>query len=196
MGSEMCIRDRSVKFNQFDRKQRFHGLRRIILNGALQDPSFLNETIGYGLFRDAGIPAPRTNYATVRVNGEAYGLYVQIEAVTQDFLKRWYKKSTGNLYEGPDDVLNWRELDKDSNQDRDDRTDLRQLAEAIERADDVDPWQTISQHVDMNKFARFLAMESLLGHWDGYTDVNNYRLYSAPTTGKFEFIPHLSLIHI
>ncbi len=180
----------SVKFNQFDRKQRFHGLRRIILNGALQDPSFLNETIGYGLFRDAGIPAPRTNYATVRVNGEAYGLYVQIEAVTQDFLKRWYKKSTGNLYEGPDDVLNWRELDKDSNQDRDDRTDLRQLAEAIERADDVDPWQTISQHVDMNKFARFLAMESILGHWDGYTDTNNYRLYSAPATGKFEFIPH------
>ena len=57
------------------------------------------EYIGYGLFRDAGVPAPRIGYATVAVNQEPYGLYVQVEAVSKDFLQRWYSKTAGNLYE-------------------------------------------------------------------------------------------------
>ena len=89
----------TVKFNHFVKGQRFHGLRRIILNNAVQDPTYMCEYIGYGLFRDAGVPAPRIGYATVAVNQERYGLYVQVEAVSKDFLQRWYSKTAGNLYE-------------------------------------------------------------------------------------------------
>ena len=78
----------TVKFNHFVKGQRFHGLRRIILNNAVQDPTYMCEYIGYGLFRDAGVPAPRIGYATVAVNQEPYGLYVQVEAVSKDFLQR------------------------------------------------------------------------------------------------------------
>ena len=51
------------------------------------------------LFRDAGVPAPRIGYATVAVNQEPYRLYVQVEAVSKDFLQRWHSKTAGNLYE-------------------------------------------------------------------------------------------------
>ncbi|MDB4798617.1 CotH kinase family protein, partial [Verrucomicrobia bacterium] len=96
----------------------------------------------------------------------------------------------GNLYEGPGDVIEWRELDLDSNQGRENRSDLRQLAQAIQEADDNDPWQKLSQFVDQNEFTRFIAMEQLVAHWDGYTQVNNYRIYQNPSTSKFEFFPH------
>ena len=89
----------TIKFNYFVKEQRFHGLRRIILNNSIQDPTYMCEYIGYGLFRDAGVPAPRIGYATVAVNQEPYGLYVQVEAVSKDFLQRWYSKTAGNLYE-------------------------------------------------------------------------------------------------
>ena len=99
----------------------FTGLRRIILNNGVQDPTFLHEYLGYSVFRDAGVPAPRVGYATMHVNGEPYGLYLVVEAITQDFLGRWFENTKGNLYEGPGDVTNWRELELDSNRAKEDR---------------------------------------------------------------------------
>jgi len=181
----------TIKFNHFVKGQRFHGLRRIILNNAVQDPTYMCEYIGYGLFRDAGVPAPRIGYATVAVNQEPYGLYVQVEAVSSDFLKRWYSKTEGNLYEGSfRDVVEWRELDLDSNQGRENRRDLRRLAKSIEKADDNNPWESLADYVDLGNFTRFIALEQLVNHWDGYTQTNNYRMYYNPETKKFEFFPH------
>ena len=144
----------TVKFNQFVKDQRFHGLRRIILNNVVQDPSDMCEYIGYSLFRDAGVPAPRIGYAILTVNEKPCGLYVQVEAVTKDFLKRWYSKTGGNLYEGPGDIDQWDELDLDSNQGQEDRNDLRHLAEAIKDADDSEPWNSLADFVDVDKFTR------------------------------------------
>jgi hypothetical protein len=180
----------TIKFNEFNKGQRFHGQRRIVLNNGVQDPTYMHEYIGYGLFRDAGVPAPRVAYANLSVNGERYGLYVQIEAITKDFLKRWFTDDGGNLYEGPPDVLEWRALDLDTNQARNNRNDLRLLTKTIERADDNDPWASLEERVAADKFALFLAMEQFVGHWDGYTQTNNYRMYNDPTTRQFVFFPH------
>ena len=148
------------------------------------------EYIGYSLFRDAGVPAPRIGYVTLIVNKKPYGLYVQVEAVTRDFLQRWYSKTHGNLYEGPGDIEQWDELDLDSNQNRGDRGNLRRLAEAIKEADDDDPLDSLAEFVDIDNFTRFITLEQLLNHWDGYTQTNNYRMYNNPDTMKFEFFPH------
>jgi len=181
----------TVKFNHFVKGQRFHGLRRIILNNAVQDPTYMSEYIGYGLFRDAGVPAPRIGYATLSINEEPYGLYVQVEAVSKDFLKRWYPKTEGNLYEGAFmDVMQWREMDLDSNQGKENRRDLRRLAKSVEQADENNPWKTLADFVDLDNFTRFIALEQLVNHWDGYTQTNNYRMYQNPETNKFEFFPH------
>lgn len=180
----------TIKFNAFEKKQRFHGLRRIVLNNGVQDPSYMNEHICYSLFRDAGIPAPRTAYAHLTVNGDPYGLYVQIEAVTRDFLRRWFSDQRGNLYEGPRDVVEWRELDLDTNQDNENRDDLRRLAETIEEADDTVPWTALAECVAVDDFALFLALEQFVGHFDGYTQTNNYRIYNDPEQQKFYFFPH------
>jgi len=180
----------TVKFNEYVKGQRFRGLRRITLGSAVQDPSFLCENIAYGLFRDAGVPAPRVAYANLKFNGEPYGLYVQIEAITKDFLRGWFENVGGNLYEGPGDVTDWKILDLDSNQEVDDRGDLRALGEAIRNADSSDPWQTLRNHVDAESFSRFLCMERLIGHWDGYSNAHNYRIYHDASRGRFIFIPH------
>ena len=62
-----------LKFNHSVAGQRFQGLKRLTLNSMVQDGSMVHETLAYTAFRAMGVPAPRTGYAFVRVNGEDYG---------------------------------------------------------------------------------------------------------------------------
>lgn len=91
----------SVKFNGFVQGQRFHGLSKLMLNNSAQDATCLCELLSGGLFLDAGLPAARVTHARVRLNNRDLGFYVLIEAMNEHFLKRNFKNSTGNLYEGP-----------------------------------------------------------------------------------------------
>lgn len=66
----------TLKFDKFKADQRFHGLKKIHLNNAAQDPSYLCEIICGELFRQAGVPATRGTHARVKLNGRDLGLYV------------------------------------------------------------------------------------------------------------------------
>ena len=82
-----------------DASQKFHGLKKLMLNNSIQDPSYLNERICGYLFRQAGVPSPRTGHALVVLNGKKLGLYVTKQDFGKDFLKRWFKDASGNLYD-------------------------------------------------------------------------------------------------
>ena len=180
----------TIKFDAFTKGQRFYGLKRIILNNAVQDPSYLHEAVGYSFFRESGVVAPRVCHATLQVNEKEYGLYVQVEAATKDYLKRWFEDADGDLFEGPGGIIDWENLDLDSNQESEDRTRMRKLNEAIMEADPIDPWTSLKDWIDLQAFARFMANEQFINNWDGYPEANNYRLYDDPASGKFYFFPH------
>ena len=73
--------------------QDFHGLRAIGLQSGALDPAKAREALAFALFREAGVPAPRTAMAevTLTVPGQhdkAYlGLYTLVEPVDRAFLK-------------------------------------------------------------------------------------------------------------
>jgi len=180
----------TIKFDTFTKGQRFYGLKRIILNNAVQDPSYLHEAVSYSFFRESGVVAPRTCHATLQVNDEVYGLYVQVEAATKDYLKRWFEDPDGDLFEGPGGIVDWKDLDLDSNQESEDRTRIRALYETMMEADPRDPWESLKDWIDLEAFARFMANEQFINNWDGYPEANNYRLYDDPSSGKFYFFPH------
>jgi spore coat protein CotH len=180
----------TVKFNAFKKGQRFKGLNKIQLNNAAQDSTYLRERLGYSLFREAGLPAPRVGHAAVLINGEPFGLYVQVEASTEDFLNRWFEDSSGDLYEGPTDITNWKNLDLDSDPKKAERGLLIGFADAANKAKEMNNLTYLKDWIDLGHFARFMAMEILCDHWDGYLSPNNYRLYRNPSDRKFYFIPH------
>ena len=182
----------TLKLNQFEKGQKFLGLRKIMLNNSVQDESYLREGLGYELFRQAGLPASRVGHANLIVNGEPYGLYVQIEAVTSDFLSRWFQDGKGTLYEGSygSDVDNWEDLELDSNPELADREHVRVLSEAADKTMNEGSLAPLEGYLDTRAFTRFMALEVLMDHWDGYISANNYRLYRDTKTEKFYFIPH------
>jgi spore coat protein H len=182
----------TLNFDKFVDGQSFRGLDKIHLNNSVQDPSYLNEAVGSGLYRRAGLPTARTTHAKVRINGRDRGLYVIKEGYDTLFVKRHFpygRGKRGNLYDGGflQDVTD--ELEKDAGDGPNDRSDLSRLAEAVE-APLGERHRRLDQVLDVDRFLTFVAGQILTDDWDGYPrKSNNYRLY-IPVEGPAVFIPH------
>ena len=78
---------------------RMLGLDVLNLNNFQQDCSMIHEHLAYRLFRAFGVPALRTGWARVSVNGQPYGVYLLLERYDDNFFRQWYR-STEHVYEG------------------------------------------------------------------------------------------------
>lgn len=183
-----------VKFNEFVKGQKFLGLKNLTLNNMVLDPSMVHETLAYQAFRDAGVPAPRSGYADVRVNGEEFGMHLNLETLDDVALERLFgpfEAPPQHLYEGqagvdivPGDAGLF-EIDEGED---DERLDLEALIAAV-----AAPSPGFSERVaglaDLGEMTRMWAVERYLAHWDGYsTQPHNYYLHSDPL-GEFQMLP-------
>lgn len=182
----------TVAVDRFVPDQRFRGLARFHLNNSVQDPTLLNEWLAGEILREAGIPATRVTHARVRLNDRDLGVYVLKESFDRSFLARHFADPSGNLYDGGllQDID--AELELDGGSGAKDRSDLRALIDARAAADRGEGLAPLAERLDIDAFLRFVAVERLLGHWDGYAgSANNYRLYLDPARGgRAVFLPH------
>jgi hypothetical protein len=182
--------DFTVTFDKFVSKQEFHGLRRLTLQSSRDDPSYLATPIALEMFRQAGVPAPRCGFARVELNGRDLGLYLLVEGVNSDFLRRHFSKSNGNLYDEGDHTDVTGKLDKDAGADRDDQSDVDALAAAARQTDPDKRWRLLQQRLDMERFLAFTAMEVLLWQDDSYAlEARKFRIYHDPVTDRMVFFP-------
>lgn len=167
----------SIKFNKFVSGQEFYGLSKIALNNSVQDLSYINEALCTELFRSIGVPAGRVTHAWVELNGRKLGLYVLVEGINKDFLRRHFKTDQGNLYEGYTQDIN-EELDQDNGKEVT-QADLRTLAKAASEQNSHERWMRLEKLLDLDAFISMMAGEIIMAHWDGYwINRNNYRIYN------------------
>lgn len=194
LGSQDEVRPSlKVKFSEFEKNGQIGGLDRLTLNNNKQDATLAYQFLGYRLYREAGLPAPRCGLAEVIVNGNSLGVYSNVESVKKPFLKNEFGDDSGNLYEGtypadfyPDRV---NRFEAKTNEKKNDRTKLQDIARLLEKPGD-DLAEQVATHVDMEQFHKFWALESLIGFWDGYcANQNNYFVYVNPTDSRIHFIP-------
>lgn len=178
-----------VKFDFFDEAQTWDGLKRFNLHNLTWDGSYTAEANSYRLYREMGLPAPRTSHAELTVNGELYGLYSVVENYDGQFLDEWFENDEGNLYEGfghDIDCCNCFEIDiaDEGNHDA-----LNRLCDAV--TENGEDWNVaVHDSMDWHNMTRALALEAWLAHWDGYSwNLNNYRLYHEPTIDRFFMFP-------
>jgi hypothetical protein len=181
-----------IRFDAFERDRTFRGLQRLALNNNLQDPSHLHQVLAYRVFAKAGVPAPRCNLARVTVNGKCLGIYSHVEAVGEPFLERHFSSAEGDLYEGQlsDFRPDWvKTFERKNHKDRTDRRDLDAVVQALQ-ADDARLLTHLAPVVDLDAYVAYWAAETLIGHWDSYSDNgNNFFVYRLPASGQFSFIP-------
>ena len=184
----------------------FHGLRDRIAKRRCSDPAKAREALAFALFRDAGVPAPRTAVAEVTLtvpglHDKAYlGLYTLVEPVDREFLKDRFRTDTGMLlrpqglrgldflgddwerYRGP-----YRPLAEPS---PDEARRLIDFVRLVQQGDDQSFRKEIALYLDVDRFLRFMAVQAMIANADGFfTLAYNYSLFLDPKTNRFVFIP-------
>lgn len=200
-GSFRKLTEKAAFKIKFKKADAFFGLRKMTLNNMVQDPSMIHETLAYAAFRVAGVPASRTGYAYVRVNGNDFGLYLNLENLDNVALARIFNSfdsKTQHLYEGErgHDVSPGEAPEFEIDEGEEDRADLEALIEAT-NSEGEDSWsERVAPNADLSEMTKMWAVEKYIDHWDGYSGhaepgqerPNNYYLYSDPM-GRFQMLP-------
>jgi spore coat protein H len=83
---------------QFDSPKEFiFGGTHMNLNAMYTDPSMMREKLSFDMFHELGLPAPRTKYFNVYVNGSFEGLYLHIERIDDHMLSHFGLNPSGTL---------------------------------------------------------------------------------------------------
>jgi len=165
-----------VSFNETDKKGRFHGLRKIVLDAPWYDHTVLHERTAMPFFGERGLPHSCVNNAKLFVNGEYQGLYANVERLDKEYLQRNFELADGNLYEGG--------VELKTNETINDTTDLQALNATTNVAE-------LSAVMDLNQAVSEWAAEAMLPAMDNFwagVEINYY-IYHEPKRG-FLYLPY------
>lgn len=185
----------------------FRGIKTFNIHCGVTDPTKCRESLAYRLYRAAGVPAPKTALAEVRLtvpgkfDGELLGVYTLIEDINKPFLREAFGTDNGLLMK-PEGVrdLEYRGEEwgpyhgafipakRDAKPDEARR--VIDLARLIHQGDDNQFRTEIESYLDIDAYLRFLAVTGFIVNPDSFFALgHNYYLYLHPTTKKFHFIP-------
>jgi hypothetical protein len=192
-----------ISFNEFE-KQNFDGLQKIILNNGTSDPSFVREPLSYMLMRNNNLPAPRTAYAKLFINGAYWGLYQVIENIDNQFLQNHFgiDSSQGNLFKTGQEAsvtlayvgnskaaYKNKGLQLKSNEEIDDWNGLIHFLDVINNKNGTELYDSLQTLFNTSDYLKVLAIEKMVNSWDSYWGGgNNFYLYQHPNR-KFYWIP-------
>jgi spore coat protein H len=175
------------------RDQRFFGFPNLAFSSNSNDTSFLRQRIVTDLFREAGVPAPRTAYVRVFMNrgaGSFYmGLYTLTEVPDSPMLEQLFGSDDGNLYKPVGTGGRWTQFfplsfPKKTNEADEDWTDVQGAIEALNASrTSAAAWRArLEARFEVNGFLRWLALNTIIGNFDTYggLSAHNYYLYGSP----------------
>ena len=191
-----------LDFNCFISTQKFEGLEEVNLNGEHNDVSIMRTFLAHHLMRSSGLPAARTSYVKLYVNNEYKGLYINVEHIDDEFLDlRFPTEANGNLWKcfyGAD--LTWQGnnaqayqsvYELKTNTDSADYSALINFINVLNNTAAANFTCAIQEVFDVDLFLRNIALEILIGQWDGYAyNKNNYYLYQREGDGKIVYLSY------
>lgn len=199
-------RSLKVDLNKYVKGRKLAGVSKLNLHNNVTDASWMNEVLSHRLFRDAGAPASRTAYARVyvtvpgRFDKKYVGLYSLVEDVDGNFAQENFDTKKGAIFKpvtaNPftdlgDDWKNYR-------QTYDPKTDLTSeqqqrvidFCKLVSKADDAAFAGKLGDFLDLDEFARFMAVTVWLSTMDSILGPGqNYYVYLHPKTRRFQFMP-------
>jgi hypothetical protein len=203
---ESLKRPLKVSLNHYVKGQKLAGVTTLNLANCVTDASWMNEALAHRLYRDAGVPAPRTAYARVyltvtgQYDREYIGLYALVENLDKHFAKEVLGTSNGAILKPvtPSLFADMGSTWKYYTQTYDPKTELSEneirriidLCHLITYADDAELAEELGDYIDFEELARFMAVMVFLSDVDGILGPGqNLYLHLHPKSNKFTFIP-------
>jgi spore coat protein CotH len=179
-------------------------LKAVHLNNMYADPSFMREKIHLDFCRDAGVTAPRANYAMLYINDTLFAFYSLVEHVDKTFLTTQYANKKGDLFKAVDGIVNADYISDFCRYGGADscyynlyelKTDgsttawpyLRAVIDTLAYSSKIAT--LLSALVNMNSLYKAIATDILFSNLDSYINSGrNFYMYFLPTTNKMQWI--------
>lgn len=87
-----------ISMDAFVPGQRLLGYKTLNLNNGLGDPTFVREVLAYSLCREYMV-AGKANFVVLQVNGQNWGVYVNVEQINKDLMVEWFADPAGARFE-------------------------------------------------------------------------------------------------
>lgn len=87
-----------INFKKYNKEQNYYGLEKLNLNNIIQDATYMKDYLAYTMMGEFGVASPYVSYSYITINGEEWGLYLNVEEVEESFLERNYGEDYGDLY--------------------------------------------------------------------------------------------------
>lgn len=177
-GTKACTKlSMKVSFHWKDPEGRFYGLRKLQFHAMNRDPSMLKERLGYALFRESRIAAPRAVHARLVINGELVGLFALVEQIDGRFTRsRFREGGEGNLYKEawPLDARGMPTMEavlratlKTNEDDNPSLQTMLDLGRELAQADADQRPEVLAKYTDLDYGMRYVAVDRAIAHDDG-----------------------------
>lgn len=192
-----------LNLSMADKKQRLLGVRKMELLNSAADPTFLRTAL-YMRIMGQYIPAPHVNYMRVVINGENWGIYVNEEHLTREFVEaaggnkdsaRWKVPGSphgrGGLAYIGDDPAPYRSIYEIKSDDNPESwAALIHLCKVLNTTPPNRLQKALEPLLDVDGALRFLAVDKALINNDGYwVRASDYSIYTD-AKGRFHVTPH------
>jgi spore coat protein CotH len=188
-----------IRLDEYVDGQDHQGYEDVVIRSNGSETS-LNEAVALDLLEEAGLASQDAVATSFQVNGGDETLRLAIENPDDD---AWYEAAfdgEGALYKGEssgdwsyrgDDPAAYEDVfDQEGGKDVADLTPLMDLLKFLNEADDATFAAELTDRLDVESFATYLAMMDLLDNFDDIDGPgNNAYLWYDPTTEMFTVVP-------
>lgn len=182
-----------IKFDEFVKGQSYEGYEQLALRPA--SGAGLSEALALDLVGVTGEPTQRSIYTSLSVNGTAAVLRLVVEIPDSEFADDNFRSngvlykalSTGRFTYLSDDPLAYANAFKQiTNKKKQDMKPLIELMKWVSQASDAEFAAHLDEHVDVESFATYVAIQDLLANFDDMSGPgSNYYLWYDLETSLF-----------
>jgi spore coat protein H len=180
----------------FENGTRFEGRNSLNLVAEYQDASLLAEKLSYDLLAAMRLPAPRTKYVRLSINGRYEGPFLDIEQVNKSFLRAHeFPDQDASIYRAgwKDTELKLRSwkvpyqgdwMKKTNEKEPDDALD--EVLYVINRTPEPELPEALARHLELEWYLRSMVMDALMAN-NYVEDSESYFIHDR-VTGRWVYV--------
>lgn len=214
-GEKECTKlSTKIKINWEDSDDTFYEVKKLQFHSQNLDPTKMHERLGYWLFREMGVPAPRSVHARLIINGQFNGIYALTEQIDGRFTRENFDDGTGNLYKeiwpitnnGSPMPIEPLQGSLKTNEDEDPTFDvIQQFAQAVINTDNRTRQDVMRQWMNVDQALAYMVVDRAIANDDGVLhfycggseeiefgggcNSHNFYWYEDPTAELIHLIP-------
>lgn len=199
-------RSMKIDLNDHMKGRKLGGTTKLNLHSCVTDASYMNEVLAHRLFRDAGVPASRYSFAEVYLTVPGLyertyvGLYSLVENVDGNFTRDYFGTQKGVVFKPVSSRLmeyiseDWNDYAQSYDPKmpvlEEDARWIIDFCKLVSSADDKTFNAQVGNYLDLDEFARFMAITTWISTIDSILQMNqNFLVYLHPKTRQLQFLP-------